>query len=851
MNIQKLYLKGAIGIWKAQGLDEISIDFSQMTGLIAIAGPTGAGKTAILESLHPFPQVFSRDKPAIKNQFRLKDSIKQLDFLHNGDHWRTLIKIDAETGGVEGFIYINGSEESLTDGKITNYKKIIKKEFGSVDLFLNSVFSRQNGTKMSDMQAADLKNLVSEFCGKRLEKLKAHEENTKASVKELSKKIDAVDVSLQRENETILQYADAKTKLVTAETALKETNGARVEAEGKVQAGQKALPDMVSVARMQEDIQNQIDEKEGEIAKLEEHSKKVTSDTAADRAVIEESISENRKAIETQETILKDKDAIEGAELEETRLSDGLDSWKSDHNDSYHSYETFVAGLDKAKAEDVKAGNLYNDARHKNVDEYQKLKDDLQAKTNTIESHQRKVDAFSNDPQLEKLDLHLRHAGPMAAGLETRGTITIEEIIHDIEPKTVIHSIPCNSEDCPYVAQALQAKKDIPLLEAQIKEIQDKNLESVKSLQDSIEEHTTEKDTIRGRMEASQARGTDRNEAHTKAQATRNAEIERLSFIIGLIMSDGERLKLKIREIEAEIEKCKELSARKPLIQIADERLIDLKSKRDDLSADIKNLEEDFQKLLDANCRRGLEILSAITPLKDKLDPGIEDKITELNKGMEFFGRQVSNLDRESKGIEADIVRLEENVKTADTAAKSVKEFTDRRKMLSIKHAAWLYVQNKCGKDGIQALEINSVAPSIVESANALLEKAFGPAARVDIKTLDADGKEILELVCIDNEGEEVPIKNRSGGEQRYGMLPMRLAMAALSRRKSGINLQTMFLDEADDGLSEEAAISYTNLYRAFQDLHGFQKIFFISHKAFCINLADHVIELGPGGIQT
>src|SRR4030065_161758 len=60
MQIEKLRLKGFIGIKRGLGLDEISIDFKNIVGLIAFAGQNGLGKSTVLENLHPFNTLASR-----------------------------------------------------------------------------------------------------------------------------------------------------------------------------------------------------------------------------------------------------------------------------------------------------------------------------------------------------------------------------------------------------------------------------------------------------------------------------------------------------------------------------------------------------------------------------------------------------------------------------------------------------------------------------------------------------------------------------------------------------------------------------------------------------------------------
>ncbi len=62
MKINNLKLRGFVGVKKGLGLDEIELDLSGLSGLIALSGQNGAGKTSILESLQPYRTLASRSK---------------------------------------------------------------------------------------------------------------------------------------------------------------------------------------------------------------------------------------------------------------------------------------------------------------------------------------------------------------------------------------------------------------------------------------------------------------------------------------------------------------------------------------------------------------------------------------------------------------------------------------------------------------------------------------------------------------------------------------------------------------------------------------------------------------------
>jgi len=243
MKILKLRLKGFIGIKEGLGLDEIELDFSDLSGLIAFAGENGKGKTTVLDNMHPYRQMASRDR-SLKHHTFLRDSVKELEFEFQGDQYRTLVKIDAESERSEGFIWKNG--ESLIDGKVTNYDKAITKLLGSSTLFFNSVFCAQNSKKLNELTTGNLKKLFSEFL--RLDKLIEYEATTKQCINLLTgqaEKLERETSSLQKRidlySEAIPTLAIAKTDMQNHEQRLSDLQNNLARAESELADAQAAI----------------------------------------------------------------------------------------------------------------------------------------------------------------------------------------------------------------------------------------------------------------------------------------------------------------------------------------------------------------------------------------------------------------------------------------------------------------------------------------------------------------------------------------------------------------------------------------------------------------------------------
>ena len=147
--IKSLRLRGAIGIWRGSGRDEISIDFDGFDpGVIAITGPNGAGKTTILENCTPWPSMLTRGGP-LQQHFRLRDSVRELVIVDDetDDEYRCLIQIDSQSGRREQRVYSFEPPDAWfplgADGSTDEYERVVDDLWGPRPLHMLSVVSPQ------------------------------------------------------------------------------------------------------------------------------------------------------------------------------------------------------------------------------------------------------------------------------------------------------------------------------------------------------------------------------------------------------------------------------------------------------------------------------------------------------------------------------------------------------------------------------------------------------------------------------------------------------------------------------------------------------------------------------------
>ena len=151
-------------------------------------------------------------------------------------------------------------------------------------------------------------------------------------------------------------------------------------------------------------------------------------------------------------------------------------------------------------------------------------------------------------------------------------------------------------------------------------------------------------------------------------------------------------------------------------------------------------------------------------------------------------------------------------------------ELKERKAAVATKQhdaAEWSWLQKACGPDGIQALELDALAPSIEEVANRLLQSAYGSRFAVHFETtkLDARGKKLLEDFLIqvaDSEhGDEQELSTLSGGESVWLKRALYDAFGIVRARNTGIKFLTCFADEADGALDPEAREHYFRMLEA------------------------------------
>ncbi len=418
-----LRLRGAIGIKKGMGLDEITIDLSNLTGLIALSGENGLGKSSVLESLSPYRVLFSRTG-ALNQHFFMRQSEKDFTFSYEGHIYRTLLKIDAESDRGEGFIWKDGA--SVVDGKRKSYDAYIENLLGSQFLFQNSVFCAQNSKKLTDLRTGELREMFAEFL--RLDRLQGYEATCKqvigilgGMIQQIENRIGGLRERLTKEGNTLTKRTEVLRETESLEFGkailIKKIEQRRETIESlKAAVGQNALH-----LQRKADVETTIKTLLNERAELTVQEGAELTDLRAKYAAVK---AEHDKAL----AVLKDRGAIEGAAARVREIEEGLaglvaliEEMGADlpvFQKTCHDYETVIAGL------------------------RQQVKD------------------FQNSKEIADLD---RELARITGQLGNK---------YDMSKPLADRDETCKSETCSFIVGALKAEKDIPELQFQKRDIE-------------------------------------------------------------------------------------------------------------------------------------------------------------------------------------------------------------------------------------------------------------------------------------------------------------------------------------------------------------------------------------------
>ena len=763
MRLLSLRLRGAIGIYEGMGLDEVEIDFTKFnTGLIALCGANGIGKTSILENLQPHRMLASR-KGKLQDHFRLKDSYRDLKFAIDPDEYRTLISIDAETGKSEAYIWKNG--EPLNDGKNTTYDVVVEKLLGTPELFFRSIFSSQRRVSFAQLDITERKALFFELLG--LDRYQHYEEYAKQQAKELDIRYDEKKNAIDSQSLELLR----KPQLTEQYQSLSnDQDELRIQKEAK-------NVERFQMQSTRTEYDQQIGENEGlvqGIGKLDEEMKVLRS------RIFEVETNFNKEASELQQK----RTSIVG----EIERKSKIVAHKTE-------IETQVSQLQTLRIEE-KTLSEKEGCVHVIESEFNNYQLEFSRQQNVYNMSVQDARNILSRTELQ-IGQHKREGETKINNLNQR--------LSELEKRaSLIDSVPCNGHEemqisCQFLQGAIQSGKEIDAIRS---DIQDSELFYKSIFEDGEVKITDAKQKLAALIQNPLLNGKvdefERRIAAIEYDANRHTSTK--EQIKKIEEKQWEKIQVELREAETIIK------AKQEILSSIDDQLRNLEIRKEqslkDYREQLNTKNNEWQRLAET---------------ARKLDE-LRFQRTELIKKMANNEYELSIIAARDAELQGELISVRNELERLDKLEAELEKLKSGELQVMAKEIErWRLLQKAFSRDGIPTIELDYAGVAVTSITNELLANTFGSRFQIQFETtrITTEGKqrETFEIKVFGN-GTEKKLEMLSGGEAVWIDKAISEGISIYLSQKSGKEYLTSYSDEADGPLDPDNKDKFLQMMR-------------------------------------
>ena len=807
MRLRSITIKG---ITRYQ--EETRVDFESLgSGLVAVAGANGAGKTTILESAFAglygyFP---SRNTEGLYGCASGKDAKIEVE-IQNGSAYRGLTAIDAIGKKTEAYLFREG--QPVTSGKVREYAAEIARIFGSDKLVLSACLSAQNkaGAFLS-LDKAARKDLVCEV----------------------------LDVGgLQ-----VLAEA-ARERSRVAESRLASLRGTQAAHQAEAARLVATMPDLPALKVQAQELKDQIATTEGELVAARE----IYTTAKTDLALAQESAKARDSKVAE----------LEAARRTVSDLEARLAALAKERKNTLSSIEIRMQGLDgEKKGATMRAEAVMDAAKAEasKLPEYQEAEQKAEQLLIAIEGGRAaesdvvaKIDGtrLAIQDALDQVEA-ARTVYRQAEDRTRQAADLCREISSAGEQAALLQEVPCGGEGqysgCKLIHSAKAASDSVAEKEHRLEALRADLPDMVVLLQQGSELEARHRE-VRDSLSALDANlQTIRTAISTRVQARDAALI--LAGKIGVANAADARIEEAKQDLAATLSSISEREAAAKN---------ELRSATESLDARALQITQDLSAAR-STCER---LQAEVDALKATDLDALTSALTKAETDGKTLKAKLDGLQAQAQTLAAQLVRAEENLQRRLDLVQLLDQVGTQTADLVSEVGDWSTLERAFGRDGIQALLIDAAGPELSALTNDLLHSSFSDRFEVSFVTQipKADGKgqkEVFDVKVIDHErGREGSVDSLSGGEKVVISEAISLALAIYTGRHGGHTFSTLFRDETAGALDPDNAHRYISMLRKARELSGAYQIIFIAQQKELWEQADAVLwcEGGKVGVR-
>jgi exonuclease SbcC len=857
----QLRLKGFIGVRLGLGLEEVAVDLSDLSGLVALVGGNGKGKTTLLDNLHPFrvmPYALRSSDGWNPGAFSYYDHVqgqgeKELVFEHGGGRYRSLVVIDADRRKQEAYLFRDEGgawvpfNEATKAGKTGEYDAAIEQLVASPSLFFNAVFRSQGARPLSECKRSEIMGVVAELLN--VDHVLEQGKKALKAAGILQKTLDADNVRLSALLAEVAQTAEVKQRLDVLRGLLQEKT-ARLTTlrEELTAAGEHLAALRARETRAAEDRQ-----------RLEALRQQLAA-TAAEIVTIREAIAaaeRNREerlgAVQSRfGRGLTDLDRQEAAAVALLRGSEAADA---------DARTTLGAKREKvqkilAHTAEIRAKVGEEETKRADLDREKARLMTLEAEYGVTKEDERKFIAARAALATAKATLAAE-----VTDREKRLAAAKQEHAAAEREAARLNDFACAGKEpkyagCIAIKSAVEAQEKLPDLWCDVAFWQDPKPAEVAAGAE-VERLAADMDALAGAPAAADAAADAYNAQRGTISAieTELAELARWTRLVPeLDHAEATLVEVGAATANADTALAAARSRHDATMQDLAARRVDLRTEtgneQEAVSIEIAAQLDDLQDRLTAARLKAAEVDLQAEALAATLG---EDLAAEIHAAE----GSVQDLETAAKTAEAEraeligeqgaaLGRASDLLKKGEAAAA----LKGRVRRLESEVAGVSLLAKACSNDGIVALEVDDAGPSISAIANDLLRDYDGGRYSVRLETQREKQKggmaEDFDVTVFDaTTGTQASLFRKSGGQVVYVDDAIVRAFRLYMTQRAAAPFEAIFSDERDGALSPDRRSEFFELKRRAMEVGGYRAEFFVSHTREIQEAADAAIIVG------
>jgi exonuclease SbcC len=825
MRLRSVTFRGRVDAFL--GPDPVTIDLDAVgDGLIALVGSNGSGKTSCLEAAPTALYKTFPSRPGWYEGWEGTNAFVEAIFDDGGDELKVRVQVDAEHRTTEAYLFVNGA--SLTTGRAAEFETEIGRRFGSLDLFLASVFSSQSKdgsflrAKKSqrkelviEMLRLAMLQVMSEIAGEHRGETTRTLETAQAKERELMLELHALPEQLALLENATLLVDSAGTALVAARA--EETAALSALERAKAAAGKReALRAAEASASRELDRAERAKQaavlRGANVEKDFQRKLRFLGETDVEK--LKEPI--RRRHAETMERLAKRRERLEAA------LADVPD-----------------AAAARQELEELADQRTYYEDQRKELED---LRRRSAAATNAVVLAEQKLQAAT-----EALRREVERLTRQAALMEQAPCTEAPRWDPELAPPATGtvrrqdgRGIADLAGTCPLLADARGARGGLEVL----------SNEGILYEKQRVAERTREASDLQNLLTFKEAQESP--ERGLSILAVRERELNAWIAKAEAASTAREQLASLVEEAtDAQATLAREMQEAATKAGTATEQLAAAQAERDAALQDAEvELEAATESLRIAAEAYGPAHRALKDAERDEDTSGVASAHALASQTRAKAEQALREADIARAGIQARVAQLQEKGKVMGDLRARVAD-------LQMHLGDWSLLERALGKDGVQALEIDAAGPEVVAIINALLADWPGDNRYcVAFETLrekkSARGEYTESFdVRVTHNGREKQVEALSGGQGVVIDTAVRLAFAIFNVRKAGVRWETLWLDEAAGALDPDNAMAYVSMLRRARELGAFRQVIFVSHSQEVWEAADARLFVADGRITT